>query len=203
MNTRNTIKLIAAYAMFAGAGGTFAQHHPTAGQAHGAAGTPTPPASPYAGQQTRDIKALSTLQTQDLLAGKGMEQAKAAELNGYPGPMHTLELAQQLELTAAQKLATEKLMASHRAEARTLGAQLVQAERELDSAFSARQIDAAQRAVHTQRIGQLQTALRASHLQTHLQQTSLLTPHQIKRYAQLRGYTGSTDSSAPSPYITN
>jgi hypothetical protein len=29
--------------------------------------------------------------------------AKAAELNGYPGPKHVLELAQQLQLTDAQR----------------------------------------------------------------------------------------------------
>ena len=150
--------------------------------------------SPYAGQQAREIKSLSTAQTQDLLTGKGMELAKAAELNGYPGPMHTLELAQPLELSAQQKQATEALLDRHKAEARALGAQLVQAERELDTAFAARQIDTVALASHTQRIGQLQAALRASHLRTHLQQTEFLTSEQVSRYAQLRGYTASADS---------
>ena len=159
-----------------------------------------PAVSPYAGQQTREIKALSAAQTQDLLAGKGMELAKAAELNGYPGPMHTLELAQPLELSAQQKQHTEALLARHKAEARALGEQLVQAERELDAAFAARRIDAATLAGHTQRIGQLQAALRASHLRTHLQQTEFLTSEQVSRYAQLRGYTASADSfPSPSP----
>ena len=188
MNTKNALKLIAAFTLMTGATGLFAQHLPAS------------VANPYAGQQTRDIKALSTTQTQDLLAGKGMEQARAAELNAYPGPMHTLELAQQLELTEAQTTASEKLMLKHKAEARQLGSQLVEAERELDKAFATRQIDDAQLAAHTQRIGQLQAALRNSHLQTHLQQTRLLTPHQIKRYAQLRGYTNSADASSASTH---
>jgi Spy/CpxP family protein refolding chaperone len=162
---------------------------------HGTGAGPSSPAlSPYAGQQVREIKSLSASQIQDLLTGKGMELAKAAELNGYPGPMHTLELAQPLELNEKQKQDTEALLVRHKAEARALGEQLVQAERELDAAFAARRIDAKTLASQTQRIGQLQAALRASHLRTHLQQTELLTSEQVTRYAQLRGYTLSTDS---------
>jgi hypothetical protein len=51
------------------------------------------PLSPYAGQQTRAIKALSPEDLAGLLNGEGMGMAKAAELNGYPGPVHVLELA--------------------------------------------------------------------------------------------------------------
>jgi Spy/CpxP family protein refolding chaperone len=187
MTTRFTLKLIAVSALLMGAGGTFGQH------VH----APTHSASPYAGQQTREIKALSSVQTADLLAGKGMELAKAAELNGYPGPMHTLELAEQLELSTEQKQASETLMNRHKAEARDLGAQLVQAERALDQAFASRQIDATRLAAHTESIGRLQALLRKSHLDTHLQQTVLLTPTQITRYAQLRGYAGPATGTAP------
>ena len=34
----------------------------------------------------------------DLRAGRGMGLALAAELNGYPGPAHVLELADKLDL---------------------------------------------------------------------------------------------------------
>ena len=54
------------------------------------------PATPYAGQQARTIKSLSKEDIAALLNGKGMGMAKAAELNGYPGPVHLLELVQQL-----------------------------------------------------------------------------------------------------------
>ena len=54
--------------------------------------------SPYVGQQFREIKALSPQEISDYLSGKGMGLAKAAELNGYPGPAHVLELAAQLDL---------------------------------------------------------------------------------------------------------
>jgi hypothetical protein len=52
--------------------------------------------SPYSGMQTRSIKALSEQQVADLTAGRGMGLALAAELNGYPGPFHVLELADKL-----------------------------------------------------------------------------------------------------------
>ena len=49
---------------------------------------------PYAGLEVRSIKALPEQQIADLRAGRGMGLALAAELNGYPGPMHVLELAE-------------------------------------------------------------------------------------------------------------
>jgi hypothetical protein len=49
------------------------------------------PASPYAGYQQRPVKAPSEQQVADLRAGRGIGLALAAELNGYPGPVHVLE----------------------------------------------------------------------------------------------------------------
>ena len=59
--------------------------------------------SPYMGQESREIKALSPQEISDYLLGRGMGLAKAAELNGYPGPAHVLELAVQLEITSEQR----------------------------------------------------------------------------------------------------
>lgn len=159
-----------------------AGHNPHAG--HGAATAP----APYAGQQSRAIKALSAQEAQDLLDGKGMGLAKAAELNSYPGPMHVLEHAQALRLSEAQRTGSEALLASHKHEVRALGQQLVEAERELDQAFATRQIDDASLTRRMQRIGLLQATIRDAHLQTHLKQTALLTPAQVAQYNQLRGY---------------
>ena len=58
--------------------------------------------SPYVGMQTRSIKALSEQQIADLKAGRGMGLALPAELNGYPGPAHVLELSDQLGLSTEQ-----------------------------------------------------------------------------------------------------
>ncbi len=195
----NTIKLIAALALNAWAATAFAQHSGH-GHAHGSGlghsqasrATAEPPTSSYAGEQGRDIKSLSEADVKGLLSGAGAGYAKAAELNGYPGPAHVLELAPQLGLRADQQNATQQLMAAHQAAARELGAQLVAAERALDAAFATRQIDAQRLQALTQRIGSLQASLRAEHLQTHLAQTALLEPQQVARYASLRGYTTAT-----------
>lgn len=179
--------LVAAAAMLAAAG-AMAQHAGHHGQ-HGAA-------SPYAGLQQREIKALSPEDTRALLEGQGMRLALAAELNGYPGPLHVLEHAQSLQLSPQQREATEALMHAHKAEARALGAATVEAERALDQAFAQRTVDEPTLAALTQRLGALQAQLRAAHLRTHLQQTALLTPQQVARYQQLRGYAAA--GAAPS-----
>ena len=70
--------------------------------------------SPYAGQQQRTIKALSDQEIGDLLEGRGMGLAKAGELNSYPGPLHVMQLAEQLELADPQRAATNLLYSKMR-----------------------------------------------------------------------------------------
>src|SRR5947209_11774189 len=89
----------------------------------------------YAGQRQRPGKALSDEETAQYLAGAGMGYAKPAELNGYPGPMHVLELADKLKLSPEQREATRKLMDAHKAQARAIGAKRVEAEKQLDATF--------------------------------------------------------------------
>lgn len=152
-------------------------------------GAPSPSASPYAGQQ-QEISTLSPAEVADLRAGRGMGLARPAELNGYPGPLHVLELAAALELSADQRARTEALYARMQAAARDAGARWIEAERELDALFRTRQATPQSLRVALDRVGALQARVRDVHLQAHLEQTALLTPAQIERYAQLRGYGG-------------
>jgi Spy/CpxP family protein refolding chaperone len=144
--------------------------------------------SPYAGQEGRPIKALSETEMRDLVEGRGMGLAKAAELNSYPGPLHILELADRLELSDAQRAASEALIPPMREKAIALGAQIIAAERDLDRAFAERSVDADYLRRQVERIAALQGELRANHLETHLAQRTILTPEQIDRYNALRGY---------------
>jgi hypothetical protein len=159
--------------------------------------TPAAANSPYAGMADRPLRALSEQQQAELLAGHGMGMALAAELNGWPGPMHVLELAAPLSLTPEQRGATEALMAAMRSEAQRLGARIVAAERELDAAFRDRSITPAALDSATAGIGALQAALRAVHLRAHLAQAALLTPDQIAAYDRLRGYAAPAGGPAP------
>jgi len=151
---------------------------------HGAAEA----ASPYAGQQSREIKALSDQELKDLLAGAGMGMARAAELNRYPGPMHALELADRLALTPEQRERLAALMQRHKAEARKLGESVVSLERELDALFARGKPTPGEVERLTVAIGEAQGRLRADHLETHLETTAMLTPEQVDRYVKARGY---------------
>lgn len=146
--------------------------------------------SPYAGQETRAIKALSQEDIDGLLQGRGMQMAKPAELNSYPGPRHALELAKEIGLTSEQTAALEDVRARMAADAQRLGAEILEAEQALDRLFAERAADAAKVDTIAQTIGALQGRLRAVHLKAHLDTAAILTAHQIRRYDGLRGYTG-------------
>ena len=157
------------------------------------------PASAYAGQEAQAVKALSDQEVSGLLAGRGAGLAKAAELNGYPGPAHVLELAEPLHLDTAQVAATRQLMAAHNGRARQLGADLVASERELDALFANKPASPALIDQATQRVGALHARLRAEHLTTHLTQTALLSTEQVRQYSALRGYAKATADATTTP----
>lgn len=146
--------------------------------------------TPYAGMQTRPIKALSEQQLGDLKAGRGMGLALAAELNGYPGPSHVLELADKLGLSAAQKSEVQRLFDAMKAEAMPLGARLIEQESDLDRQFASRTVTPESLKASTAAVAATQGALREAHLKYHLSTAALLNPAQMVKYAELRGYGG-------------
>jgi Spy/CpxP family protein refolding chaperone len=143
---------------------------------------------PYTGLQVRAVKALSEQQIADLRAGRGMGLAMPAELNSYPGPMHVLEHAVALSLTAEQRERTAALIATMKAEAIPLGERLIEQETKLDELFAKREITPASLQTATAEIGATQARLRETHLKYHLAMRDLLTAEQIEKYQVLRGY---------------
>jgi Spy/CpxP family protein refolding chaperone len=74
-------------------------------------------------------------------------------------------------------------------EAVRLGRQIVERERALDAMFAKGEIDdAVKLRAATSEIARLQGDLRAAHLAAHLEMRRLLSPQQIKKYDELRGY---------------
>jgi hypothetical protein len=144
--------------------------------------------SPYSGMQTRPIKALSEQQVADLKAGRGMGLALAAELNGYPGPTHLLELADKLDLSADQRSKLQELFASMKQEALPIGAKLLEQESELDRQFLSHTITPESLKSSTAAIAATQGVLRETHLKYHLSTATLVTQSQMQRYSELRGY---------------
>ena len=140
--------------------------------------------------QSRPIKALSEQQIADLNAGRGMGLALAAELNGYPGPSHVLELADKLELSSDQRVSMQRLFDAMKAEAMPIGARLIEQEAELDRQFAARTVTPESLKASTVAVAATQGILRETHLKYHLSTGSILTPAQMTKYAELRGYGG-------------
>lgn len=146
--------------------------------------------APYAGQDARVIKALSLERIEGLRAGAGLGYAKAAELNGWPGPLHALELGNALSLDADQQSAISAIRKTMLVKAQPLGEELVTAEAALDALFADGTPDPQQVAEATAKVGAIEAALRAVHLTAHIDTKPLLTRHQRMIYAQRRGYDG-------------
>lgn len=148
--------------------------------------------SPYAGLQTRPIKALSAQQIADLQAGRGMGLALPAELNGYPGPSHVLELADKLGLTDPQRGSVTSLFEAMKTETVPIGERLIDQEAALNRLFAGRTATLENITAATAAISETQGKLRAAHLKYHLSTIAILQPDQLERYSQLRGYSSST-----------
>lgn len=150
--------------------------------------------NPYAGQASREIKALAADEVQNYLAGKGMGLAKAAELNGYPGPSHVLSLSSELGLSPEQKQQTETLFKAMEMKAQEAGRHLVDEERKLDHLFASRTITPENLALSLRRIGEWQAQVRQIHLESHLTQMAVLTPDHVAAYMKLRGYSDAANT---------
>jgi Spy/CpxP family protein refolding chaperone len=137
---------------------------------------------------------LSADEVVGLREGLGMGLARSAELHSYPGPLHVLELADALDLTAEQRATAERLRAEMLAEARPLGAQIIERERRLDNLFATGAATPEMVDRITAHIAEAQGQLRAAHLRAHVAMRDVLTPQQVAEYDRLRGYTdGPTD----------
>ncbi len=144
--------------------------------------------SQYKGQEARLIKSLSPDDIKQLRAGEGWGLAKAAELNGVPGPAHLLELKDEIPLNPAQITAIESLYDAMKTEAMQMGEQLVAQEQTLETHFRNASMDDADLRGLLLEIGQTLATLRYTHLRMHLKASELLSEEQINRYNTLRGY---------------
>lgn len=145
--------------------------------------------SKYAGEEARPIKSLSQDDIAELRRGGGWGLAKAAELNGVPGPAHLLELKARIPLDAGQVAKIEAIFAEMRAKAITQGEQLIALERALENRFRDGTIDDAGLRTMLAEIAEARRDLRYIHLATHLQTPGILSPEQIATYNALRGYS--------------
>ena len=145
--------------------------------------------SKYAGEEKREIKTLSATDIEELQNGKGWGLAKAAELNGVPGPVHLLEMKEEINLSAKQIRTIEDIYKKMKQEAIPLGLELIELERELNNHFANRTITDELLRQILQRIAQVHRRLRYVHLSAHLNTPDILKSEQITLYNKLRGYS--------------
>jgi len=145
--------------------------------------------SEYVGQEERDIKSLSDEDIRELKAGAGWGLAKAAELNGLPGPKHILEMKKEIELTSEQERMVVTLYNDMNKEAIALGNKLIEYEKDLNNRFAERRIDEKVLDELLTEISETYKSLRHTHLSAHLKTPSILTEGQIQKYNVLRGYS--------------
>jgi len=144
--------------------------------------------SEYAGQEQRTIKSLSAGDIEKLKAGKGWGFAKVAELNGVPGPLHLLEMKEEIGLTEDQNTKIEAIYKAMKAEAVVLGNQLIEAEENLNISFADKSIDEKELRKSLINIGKITSELRFVHLEAHLKTLKILNEKQVEEYNQIRGY---------------
>jgi len=75
-----------------------------------------------------------------------------------------------------------------KAEAVPLGSRLIEQEADLDRQFAGHTVTPDSLRASTAAVAATQGALRETHLKYHLSTVAVLSPTQIQRYAELRGY---------------
>jgi hypothetical protein len=159
--------------------------------------TPTP--GPYAGQQDSSIRGLTEAEIASFREARGMGLARPADINGYPGPIHVLELSDALSLNTEQREAMQSLYDQMRGEAVSLGEEFLSQYGALEGAFRDRTVTTEVLDRHAAELGRLEGRLRATHLKYHLLTAGHLTKEQIAEYGRLRGYTEVAAPAEPAP----
>jgi uncharacterized protein (DUF305 family) len=145
-------------------------------------------ASPYIDQLNSSVRGLSQEEIDGLLAGEGMGSARSAELNGYPGPRHVLDMAGELQLSSEQTTSITTIFDNMKEQAVALGQEIVDAERLLNQSFADKTVSEESLQEQLAELTNLYSQLRQVHLQAHLAVTPLLSDEQLEQYQTLRGY---------------
>jgi Spy/CpxP family protein refolding chaperone len=144
--------------------------------------------SAYAGEEARSIKSLSDDDISELSQGGGWGLAKAAELNGMPGPSHILKMERELALTADQQARVRNVFQGMQREAVAEGARYISLEEDLEARFRERDVSETELKAALTKIEESRARLRFVHLSAHLALLDVLTKPQIDTYNRLRGY---------------
>ena len=143
--------------------------------------------SKYAGQESRAIKSLSAEDIAELKRGGGWGLAKAAELNGVPGPIHLLEMKDKIGLDTTQHSAITTIYRRMKNRAVLYGNRLIVWAS--GDGVLARTITDALLRTSLNAIAETKKELRYVHLAAHIETLKILSEKQIRTYNTLRGYS--------------
>jgi Spy/CpxP family protein refolding chaperone len=118
--------------------------------------------------------------------GLGAGLAFAADQNGYPGPLHVLELKDRLGLTREQETRLEALRNVMFSASRPKSVQLLEAEARLRRLFAEGNADEARVRAAVGDVERTRAELRLVHLLTHLPTRAMLTEEQRRLYHEAR-----------------
>jgi len=118
--------------------------------------------------------------------GRGFGMAFAADQNGYPGPMHVLELKDRLKLTAGQEAKAQALMHAMFSESKPKSARLLELEAKLRRLFADRTADVTAVRATVAEVERARGEVRLVHLLVHLKTRELLTEDQRRIYHEAR-----------------
>lgn len=178
--TMGALLLLAATGLVATSAGQPPGHHHGGGAAGASGG------GPRGSEEHRSAEACAVEFDAVVAEGRGFGMAFAADQNGYPGPMHVLELKDRLRLTAEQETRAQGLTQAMFAESRPKSTRLLEAEARLRRLFADRVADEASVRAAVADAEQARRDVRLVHLLFHLRTRALLTEAQVAAYHEAR-----------------
>ena len=123
---------------------------------------------------------------ENIATGRGFGMAFVADENGYPGPLHVLELRDRLMLTAEQETKVQTMLAAMFAESRPKSARLLDGEAKLRRLFASGRADEASVRAAVAEVEKARAEVRLVHLTFHLKTREVLTDEQRRLYHEAR-----------------
>jgi len=148
-----------------------------------------PPGAPGSPPPHRLAQMCGTAFEKNIGEGRGFGMAFVADQQGYPGPLHVLELKDRLKLSPEQEAKAQALLTAMFAESRPKSEGLLEAERKLRGLFSEGKADEASIRAAATEVERARREVRLVHLMTHLKMRDLLTDEQRRIYHEAR-WTG-------------
>jgi Spy/CpxP family protein refolding chaperone len=122
----------------------------------------------------------------NIAAGRGFGMAFLADQNGYPGPLHVLELKDRLKLSAEQDAKVQAMLTAMFAESKPKSARLLDAEAKLRQLFASGRADEAAVRAGVADVEKARSEVRLVHLMFHLKTREVLTDEQRRLYHEAR-----------------